>query len=122
MSTRSTIGKLLPNGKIRYIYCHWDGYIEHNGKMLFSHYNNEELVDQLLALGDASYLDTTLAKCQFYGRDRNETDVAAVEDTMSNFDQQAYAYLWKDNKWYVRKIGNDVFEPLEAYMTGMPTA
>lgn len=50
MSTRSTIG-IKENGIIRSIYCHWDGYPENNGKILYEHYNSKEKVEELLRLG-----------------------------------------------------------------------
>ena len=40
MATRSTIAMKTPEGKIRAIYCHWDGYPEHNGKMLLDNYQD----------------------------------------------------------------------------------
>jgi len=34
MATRSTIVKLGKDGIIKAVYCHSDGYLEHNGKVL----------------------------------------------------------------------------------------
>ena len=34
MATRSTIAKLGKDGIIKAVYCHSDGYLEHNGKVL----------------------------------------------------------------------------------------
>jgi hypothetical protein len=42
------------------IYCHWDGHIETNGKILFENYNREK-TEQLIALGNISSLGTLLA-------------------------------------------------------------
>ena len=60
MSTRSQIAKMLPDGKVNSIYCHSDGYPSHNGELLLNHYNSEEKVDALLALGDLSFLDVNI--------------------------------------------------------------
>ena len=57
MSTRSLICKELPSGKFRTIYCHYDGYLEHNGEILCDVYDTPEKVDKLLDLGDLSQLD-----------------------------------------------------------------
>lgn len=57
MSTRSQIAKLLPDGKVKSVYCHSDGYPEHNGDILLNHYNTDEKVDELIALGWLSFLD-----------------------------------------------------------------
>jgi porphobilinogen synthase len=52
MATRSYIGKMDPQTKvITYIYCHYDGYLSHTGRMLVENYNDESKVDELLKLG-----------------------------------------------------------------------
>ena len=45
MATRSTIAKLGKDGIIKAVYCHNDGYLEYNGKMLNEHYKDESKVD-----------------------------------------------------------------------------
>ena len=65
MGTRSYIIQQTRDEKeTRYhgIYCHWDGYIEHNGKILFEHYSDPEKLKQLIALGDISSLHPSLEK------------------------------------------------------------
>jgi LmbE family N-acetylglucosaminyl deacetylase len=59
MSTRSRIARLNADGSITSIYCHSDGYLEHNGKILRDHYRDSKTVDALLALGALSMLGTT---------------------------------------------------------------
>ena len=56
MATRSLIAKQVGEDKFRTIYCHWDGYLEHNGKVLLEHYNTHEKLDELLGLGAISFL------------------------------------------------------------------
>ena len=56
MATRSRIGMEQPNGEVRSIYCHWDGYPEGVGATLQEHYTNPEKVAALIALGDISSL------------------------------------------------------------------
>ena len=56
MATRSLIAKQVGEDKFRTIYCHWDGYLEHNGKVLLEHYNTHEKLDELLGLGSISFL------------------------------------------------------------------
>ena len=56
MATRSTIAMKTPEGKIRAIYCHWDGYIDHNGKILIGNYTDPAKVKALIDLGDISSL------------------------------------------------------------------
>lgn len=59
MSTRSLIGIENTDKTISYIYCHWDGYLGHVGKILTEHYTDEKVVKQLLDLGDLSSLGKT---------------------------------------------------------------
>lgn len=116
MSTHSLIGKVNKDNSITYIYCHFDGYMEHNGRILQEHYTKESKVDDLLKLGDLSILgeeigekhdfndyDLTTAKkwCRAYGRDRGETDIEArtVQSANNIVGQEEYVYLFEDNKW-----------------------
>jgi hypothetical protein len=55
MATRSTIS-IEENGKIRSIYCHWDGYPTNNGAILLEHYNTSDKVNELINLGSLSFL------------------------------------------------------------------
>ena len=71
MATRSIIAKLDDKG-IQAIYCHNDGYLSNNGKILDQHYQNEVKVDNLIAQGDASSLRDTIEDTTFYMRDRGE--------------------------------------------------
>ena len=97
MGTRSMIAIQNPYSKdVRAVYCHWDGYLEHNGSILNKHYSASSKVNNLIALGglsslrpeigekhDFSRLDSTLPEaeyealygdmCTFYTRDRGET-------------------------------------------------
>jgi len=56
MGTRSRIGLALGLDKIVSVYCHYDGYIEHNGRKLVENYNTKELVEDLINGGDMSSL------------------------------------------------------------------
>ena len=55
MGTRSRIG-LTIGDQILSVYCHYDGYIEHNGKILVESYSNKELLEDLINGGDMSSL------------------------------------------------------------------
>jgi len=61
MSTRSRIGILNPDGSTRTIYCHSDGYPEHQLPILTQHYGTIEKVEILLKLGDISVLGERIA-------------------------------------------------------------
>ena len=89
MATRSSIGVKTADG-ILSIYCHWDGYPSHNGKILKEHYTSPTKVMELLQLGNLSILGPELGEqhdfdgggvpgwCTAYGRDRGETEQNAI--------------------------------------------
>jgi hypothetical protein len=105
MATRSTIALEFADGTVGQVYCHWDGYLSHNGKILQENYSNPFVLRDLIDLGDISSLrptigtkhpfsvfdlsaDSPLSKdgkfeelygdmTTFYGRDRSEHNVYA---------------------------------------------
>jgi hypothetical protein len=115
MGTRSHIGKKLQDGTIKYIYCHWDGYLGHNGVILKEYYTNEAKIDALLELGDLSSLGEEIGEqqdfniisthndkwCLAYGRDRGNTNTQAnIAQTLKDMIGQSYNYVWDNEKWY----------------------
>ena len=56
MATRSTIALEFADGTVGQVYCHWDGYLAHNGKMLQEHYSDPFKLRDLIDLGDLSTL------------------------------------------------------------------
>jgi hypothetical protein len=123
MATRSNIGIVNDDGSVTGIYCHWDGYPENNGKLLLKHYNNSGIVNELMDLGNLSYLDKNLycednnhsfnnptdGVCVAYGRDRGEKNVDSKSFTnISEFEKYAnrttadYQYLFNNGKWQYR--------------------
>lgn len=54
MGTRSRIG-VMHGDTVKSVYCHWDGYLAHNGAILQEHYNSAR-ANNLVALGDLSSL------------------------------------------------------------------
>ena len=121
MSTNSVIG-VMHGDKCKAIYCHSDGYLSYNGKVLLENYNSSK-ANFLVAMGDMSVLgkeigekidfddrmeydENNIAKqCRFYGRDRDETGIEFI--TVNNFDElcdhfdSEYYYIMKDDVWYV---------------------
>lgn len=121
MGTRSRIG-VMHGDVCKSVYCHWDGYLEYNGKMLLENYDSSK-ANFLVALGDISSLrkgieipegvehsfdkpndDITI----FYGRDRGETGTEfKVDHTFEDFMKRVdgcgaeYYYIMRDGVWYV---------------------
>ena len=120
MGTRSRIG-VMHGTVCKSVYCHWDGYLEHNGTILQEHYNSAK-ANHLVALGDLSTLrenilvpdgvDHSFEKplpgtTVFYGRDRGETGTDfKVAHTFAEFLEQVdncggeYYYIMENGEWY----------------------
>ena len=125
MGTRSTIALEFADGTVEQVYCHWDGYLEHNGQILLKHYSNPFILRDLIDLGDISSLKSTIGTkhafsqfelraeevaeykvltenmTTFYGRDRGETGVSAkkfasYEDYMLNHQYEEYDYILRN--------------------------
>ena len=60
MGTRSRIG-VMHGDKCKSVYCHWDGYLDHNGRILLEHYDSPK-ANHLVALGDLSSLGKSLGE------------------------------------------------------------
>lgn len=71
MATRSTIALLRDNGEVVKVYCHWDGYLEHNGELLVTQYDTPEKIEALLAHGDISSLGKCVGEKHPFGPDYN---------------------------------------------------
>ena len=115
MGTRSRIG-VMHGEKCKSVYCHWDGYLAHNGAILQEHYDSAK-ANHLVALGNMSSLGRDIGEahpfsphdlpeemsnmthgefeakfgnmCTFYGRDRGEKNVDfKVAHTFDQFLEQ----------------------------------
>jgi hypothetical protein len=139
MGTRSFIAMELENGQgYRTVYCHWDGYPSHNGRILHTHYSDPAKLTALLDLGSISSLGTDLgqkhdfnnrgdnpAQTTFYGRDRGENGTEAVVYPGLNAlidmvgDSWAdYLYVYSNGVWAFARVGiggvNTPLAPLAA--------
>jgi hypothetical protein len=146
MGTRSDIIVERLDGTWKRVYCHWDGYISHNGKMLFEHYNSQERAEAVVAPGDMSSLHEKCDKPEghsyetkvpgysvYYGRDRGETDVdGTVGDSLSAVWPDGdtgteYTYVYMKNprtdvrEWYVGDAdeGSETLVRLEDALSGV---
>jgi hypothetical protein len=111
MGTRSTIALEYADGTIGQIYCHWDGYLDHNGKILRDYYTDPFKVRNLLDGGDMSSLSETVAGCSFYS-ERGETCPQRMYKDFQEYQRECqreeYDYiLRRDGKWYVSMYGTD---------------
>jgi hypothetical protein len=140
MSTRSTIALEFANGRVGQVYCHSDGYLSYNGKILMNHYTDPAKLEQLIKHGDVSFLGVDIGskinfddsavyndnnqavQCRFYGRDRGESEIDATyftdfEDYKENHVEQEYEYILRnDGNWYVKQYSGDYELLEEAYV------
>jgi len=103
MATRATIGMVTAEGYIRYIYSHWDGYLDGVGATLLENYNTTAQVEELLEMGDVSILEDSIENSKFYHRDWGElyNTVSALEtDSLSDLSPQ-FNYVWTGSEWIV---------------------
>jgi hypothetical protein len=119
--------------KVKSVYCHWDGYLEHNGAILQEHYDSTK-ANNLVALGDLSSLRPEIGEkhafsklevpmdgeaydklygnmTTFYGRDRGEENTEwKVAHTFEEFLEQVhncsgeYYYVMRDGIWYAGAV------------------
>lgn len=117
MSTRSRITVKMKDGTFKSIYCHSDGYPCWNGRILSTHYNNQERAEALVALGDLSLLHESIDcppghsfdKCVegftvAYGRDRGDKNTNARSGdsygaVCSTGGWEEYFYYWDGKLW-----------------------
>jgi hypothetical protein len=142
MATRSTIAIEYADGTVDQIYCHWDGYLEHNGKILQEHYSDPFKVQKLMDLGDMSSLAPNIGtqhsfekapegECTFYKRDRNESGVGAKRfkdyaDYIENHQYEEYEYILRQVEgkavWYVKCHSADYVTLAQAIEAELATA
>jgi hypothetical protein len=109
MGTRSTIALEYADGQVGQIYCHWDGYLSHNGQILQNNYTDPFKVRELLDGGDMSSLSDSVEGCSFY-KERGDDCPQRMYKDYAEFRKEAqgeeYNYiLRRDGKWYVEFYG-----------------
>jgi hypothetical protein len=68
MGTRSTIALEYADGTVDQIYCHWDGYLDHNGAILRDHYTDPFKVQKLMELGSISSLGANIGQAHPFSK------------------------------------------------------
>lgn len=122
MSTRSLIA-IKKNNSYHSVYCHFDGYPEHNGKILLENYSQLDRVEELIEHGNMSILGKYIHPasdkphnfnnrqdnvCVFYHRDRKEPynsskhywSEESFMGECSNGIDFVYYFDTENNKWY----------------------
>ena len=118
MGSRSTIALEFADGTVQQVYCHWDGYLAHNGRILDDHYMDPFKVKQLVALGGFSSLRPTVEETaeSAYTQRGEDLDINKYKNTDEYFDcsqQEEYDYILRDSAanggatWFVRFYATD---------------
>ncbi len=124
MSTRSIISVVCRDGLVRSAYCHQDGYLQHNGRILVEHYNSQEKAEALVAPGNMNYLrarcdkpdghtaDSPVAGVTVYqerdaGCPADEVAVRIYPDAEASMEGESdrmigYYYLYDGSCWKVK--------------------
>lgn len=128
MATRSNIAYQTADARIVSVYCHWDGYPQHNGRILAEHYTNSLKIAQLVGLGSISSLRAEVGEqhpfskfetkesydeklyedmTTFYHRDRGEELCVSIHNDIPSWIDcmEEYAYLWTGTEWLVNDHG-----------------
>jgi hypothetical protein len=128
MGTRSLIA-VVHGDNYKTVYCHWDGYLSHNGRILQEHYGPDKSpkANHLVALGNISSLqpnigekhpfsqfDTDMSAKEFeekygnmttfYGRDRDEEGQEFVTHTTKESLIEHFNDSWSEFA-YIMKDG-----------------
>ena len=135
MATRSTIALERGDGTVAMVYCHWDGYLSHNGRILMEHYGDAGKVQTLIDHGSISSLKPEIGEkhdfdwhitpnqytqeqtrlldeqwSTFYCRDRGEELVISEFKDFADYEANAqfeeYDYVLRNGVWYVQDHGN----------------
>ena len=105
MGTRSTIALEFADGTVQQVYCHWDGYLDHNGKILAEHYSDPFKLRDLIDKGGISSLGKVVGQKHPFSPAYNETDVekkAAVQKEIDLANEAGYT------TFYARDRGEDL--------------
>jgi hypothetical protein len=121
------------DGNYQGVYCHWDGYLSNNGRILLANYQDKGDVESLIAGGDMSslgervepigdnhsYENRESGTTVYYHRDREENwenvkpSVDAKVSEVIRDRGAEYAYLYEDGRWmYTSLYGAESWEPL----------
>ena len=121
MATRSRIGLQLSDDSIVSVYCHYDGYPAHNGRVLRTHFDTIEKVRELIDGGDMSCTRTnvgwnneTLPEVgPLYYSARGEDCPPRHDETMTEFfnNGEEFGYIYQNGEWfcYDTKTWSDTF-------------
>ena len=113
MSTRSMIAIQDADGACYAIYCHFDGYVSHMGRMLTTYFNSDEKAADLVNEGEVRAIEISAENevvLEYFepAFDKREIEyydtVVDMLNAFQNSDRE-YLYIWDDviETWLYRK-------------------
>ncbi len=105
MGTSSMIANYNEDGTVTATYCHYDGYVSYNGKMLVEFYNTPEAAKAVANAGYLSGLKEDLQTSLDGSVHSNQPTVTynSVEDFLAEGREFAcadYLYLFDGDAWF----------------------
>jgi hypothetical protein len=124
MSTRSAIGMVTYDGRIKAVYCHFDGYMKDGvGETLLNRYKDIFKVNELIDGGNMSTLGGLIRETKYYasveGIDGNEPKLFDTKEEMVSYYKNSwceYFYLFENDSWTVTQNTN--WETLKEKING----
>ena len=98
MATRSTIALEFADGTVGQVYCHFDGYLGNNGRILEQHYSDPFKLRDIMDRGSMIQLGNTVADCEFYSDEGDRTS------WFENFQRYLYRAQMEEYNYILRQI------------------
>lgn len=99
MSTRSQIGYINENDELVGIYCHYDGYPNHVGKILVEHHNSIDAAERLLEGSHIRNFDHDGTVVRFGDGDGGVETYDSIDQALNSGFDYVYVYSTNDNCW-----------------------
>ena len=117
MATRSNIGMITKERKVVVAYCHWDGYLRHNGQILLENYKNGGQVYDLVSRGSISLLGESIESTRYLDDGIHATWYNSLDEYIDSVKDDIfieYIYLWDCalKCWVYKQIGDVGFKEL----------
>lgn len=110
MGTRSTIALEFADGTVEQVYCHWDGYLSHNGRILAEHYMDPFKLRDLIDQGDLSSLGPNIG---------SETGVSARK--FVDYENYVCCHQYEEFEYILRQVDGRAVWFVDCGATGYVT-
>ena len=110
MGTSSMIGYIKEDGTVATTYCHYDGYVEYNGRLLLDSFNTPEKAKEVAETGYLSGLKADLEVSKSEAVHKEEPSVYLTPKLfIENGDithGAQYLYLYDGEDWLITSTEN----------------